>query len=220
MRAAVRGREHARRDAAGAIVAGAIAIALAGCGGSAATAGEPSTSFAMKIAAATFPAQQSIAKPEQMTLSVTNTSGHRIPDLTVSVDSFSYQSNYPGLAARSRPVWVIERGPGTPAKTPVESQEVSIPGGGQTAYVNTWALGPLAAEATSNLSWRVVPVKSGTYTVHFSFAAGLAGRARAHLATGGPASGSFQVHVAGSPAVTHVNPSTGKLVSGPYTGTP
>ena len=60
-----------------------------------------------------------------------------------------------------------------------ESQEVSPPGGGETAYVNTWALGPLDAGSTRTFVWQVVPVKAGLHTVHYTVAAGLAGKANA-----------------------------------------
>jgi len=195
----------------------AAGTALAGCGGgSQATAGEPSGSFDVKLSGASFPAEQSVAKAATMRLTVQNSGGHAISNVAVTVDSFDYASSYPGLAASKRPIWVIEQGPGTPAKSPVESQEVSIPGGGQTAYVNTWALGRLAANESRTFSWRVVPVKSGTYTVHYAVAAGLAGKAKARLASGGPATGSFEVKIAGSPGATHVDPKTGRVVPGEY----
>ena len=197
---------------------GAAALGVAGCGGgSQATAGEPERSFEVKVTGASFPARQSVAKPATMQLTVQNTGERRIPNLAITVDSFNYTSHYPGLAADKRPVWVIEQGPGTPPKLPVETQEVSTPGGGQTAYVNTWALGALAAHASTTFSWRVVAVKSGTYTVHYTVAAGLGGKA---LASGGPASGHFSVQIAGTPAATHVDPSTGKLVTGAYPPAP
>jgi hypothetical protein len=211
-----RGTALARRAAVGLCTAAAGA-ALAACGGgSQATAGEPSGNFGVKLSGVSFPAKQSIAKPERMQLTVQNTGIHAISDVGVTVDSFNYTSNYPGLAANKRPVWVIERGPGTAAKLPVESQEVSVPGGAQTNYANTWALGRLPANGSRTFTWRVVPVKSGTYTVHYTVTAGLAGRARARLAAGGPASGSFKVEIAGAPPVTRVDPQTGKVVTGAF----
>ena len=54
----------------------------------------------------------------------------------MTLDSFYYTEHFPELAANKRPVWVVERGPGTVASPPVESQEVSVPGSAQTAYVN------------------------------------------------------------------------------------
>jgi hypothetical protein len=207
---------RAARAALASAALAAVGFALSGCGGSQATAGEPARSFDVKVSTASFPAKQSIARPERMQLSVANTGSATIPDVAVTVDSFNYSSNYAELAANKRPVWVIEQGPGTPAKSPVETQEVSSPGGGQTAYVNTWALGPLAPNSTRTFSWRVVPVKSGSYTVRYAVTAGLAGKAKARLASGGPATGQFPVKIAGAPAITHVDPRTGKVVTGEY----
>jgi hypothetical protein len=215
-----RPRPHASRAGLAATTLALAGFALSGCGGSKATAGEPARSFDVKVASASFPAKQSIAKPVRMKLSVTNTGNRTIPTVAVTVDSFSYASNYAELAANKRPVWVIEQGPGSPAKPPVETQEVSTPGGAETTYLNTWALGALAPNRTTTFSWRVVPVKSGSYTLHYVVAAGLAGRAKARLSSGGPASGNFTVQVAGAPPVTHVDPKTGKLVVGEYAGSP
>jgi hypothetical protein len=201
------------------VVAG-LGAAVAGCGGSQATAGEPARSFDVKVTGASFPAKQSVAKPETMRLTVQNTGEHAIPNLAITVDSFNYASNYAGLADNKRPIWVIEQGPGKPAKSPVQSQEVSTPGGGQTAYVNTWAVGALAAKGTTTLSWRVVPVKSGSYTVHYAVAAGLAGKAKAQLTSGEAAKGQFAVKIAGEPPATHVDPKTGKVVTGAYPPSP
>ncbi len=211
-------RTGAARAAPAALAALALAgAALTGCGGgSQATAGEPKATFDVKVSAASFPAAQSVAKPERMQLTVQNAGNRTIPDLAITVDSFGYHSNYPGLADPRRPIWVIEQGPGKPASKSVETQEVSTPGGDQTTYVDTWALGALAANGARTVAWRVVPVKSGTYTVHYSVAAGLAGRSGARLAGGSPATGKFTVAVAPSPAVTHVDPKTGKVVPGVF----
>jgi hypothetical protein len=192
-------------------------LLVAGCGGgSAATKGEKSASFSVKIAKARFPAKQSVASPERMELVVHNSGPHPIPNVAITVDSFNYASNYAELAADKRPIWVIEQGPGAIAKPPVQTQEVSNPGGGQTAYLNTWALGRLPAGRSETFSWRVVPVKAGTYNVHYAVSAGLAGNAKTRLASGGPASGEFAVTVAGSPQITHVDPKTGKVVAGTF----
>jgi hypothetical protein len=198
-------------------VLGAGALA-SGCGGSEATAGEPSTTFDLEIVRVSFPASQSIAKHERLLLTVRNRSSEAIPNLVATVDSFNYASNYPELAANKRPIWVVERGPGQPARPPVETQEVSIPGGAQTSYVNTWALGVLPAHHTETFFWTVVPVKAGAYTVRYAFTAGLAGKAKARLVAGGPAVGHFHVVIAPKPPETHVDPKTGQVVPGPYAG--
>jgi hypothetical protein len=196
---------------------GVCALSLGACGGgSRQDANEPSGTYSVKILSASFPAAQSIARQTSMDLRVRNTGTRTVPNLAVTIDSFDYTSDYPELAVDKRPVWVIERGPGTVASPPVQTDEISPPGGGQTAYVNTWAFGALAPGATRTLTWHVVPVKSGTWTVHYALAAGLAGKAKARLENGGPAGGQFAVDIAPTPKLTHVNPSTGRVEVGQF----
>jgi hypothetical protein len=193
------------------------ALVISGCGGgSEQSHGEAKRSYEMRIAAATFPAKQSIARPAEMKVRVSNESARTVPNVAISVDSFSYVEKYAELAANKRPVWVVEEGPGTPAALPVQSQAVSPPGGGQTNYVNTWALGPLKAGASRTFTWKVVPVKAGSYTLHLKVAAGLAGNARAVLRGGGQVSRSLTAEIASAPPLTHVNPSTGKVAQGAF----
>ena len=170
----------------------------------------------MELVHASFPAKQSIARKVTLLLAVRNSGSETMPNVAVTLNSLDYVEHYPELAANKRPIWAIERGPGRIAKPSVQSVEVAQPGGGQTAYVNTWALGPLAPGRTRVFAWRVAPVKAGNYIVHFVVAAGLAGRSRATLASGRPVHGAFRVHIAGTPPVTHVNPSTGKVEPGPF----
>jgi hypothetical protein len=192
-------------------------VALTGCGGgSRADAGEKSRHYEVQVLHASFPAKQAISRPATMELTVHNSGSLTVPDLAITVDSFNYRSSYVGLADPKRPIWVIEQGPGAVAKPPVQTQEVSSPGGGQTAYVNTWAFGALRAGATQTFTWKVVAVRSGARTVHYSVAAGLAGKATATLASGGPAAGKFEVQIASRPGATHVDPKTGKVVTGSY----
>ena len=65
--------------------------------------------------------------------------------------------------------------------------------------MNTWALGALAPGKTRTFIWHVVPVKAGAHTVHYSVAAGLAGKAKARLTSGAPAAGQFAVNIAPAP---------------------
>jgi hypothetical protein len=193
-----------------------VALLAAGCGGTRQDAHEAKATFAVQIVRALFPAHQSIARQTGLVLQVRNRSLGTVPNVAVTIDSFAYTSDYPNLAYNKRPIWVIEEGPGAIPKRPVESQAVSPPGGGQTAYVNTWALGPLAPRQTKTFLWRVVPVKAGTYTVHYTVAAGLAGNARARLLGGGASIGHFTVDIAPRPPATHVDPETGQVVPGAY----
>ncbi|HST54584.1 MAG TPA: hypothetical protein VLJ42_01665 [Solirubrobacteraceae bacterium] len=199
----------------GPIACVALAGLLAsGCGQARQDAHEVKGDFAVRVLSATFPAKQAIAKPSRMTVRVRNTGAHTIPNVAVSVDSFGYTDTAPDLGASQRPVWIIDQGPGAIAKPAVPSVAEAPPGGGQTAYVNTWALGPLASGHTETFTWRVTPVKAGAHTVHFSVAAGLNGKARAQLAGGGAPGGQFKVRVAPAPPANHVDPATGQVVPG------
>ncbi|HEY5044841.1 MAG TPA: hypothetical protein VII53_03185 [Solirubrobacteraceae bacterium] len=211
----------ARSIALGAALTTIVALLLSGCGGGTRQdAQEPKSTFRVRIVKASFPALQTIARPTIMMLQVRNMSARTVPNLAVTIDSFSYVENYPDLAANKRPIWVVEAGPGTVPKRLVQSQAISPPGGGQTAYVNTWALGSLAPGRVRTFLWDVVPVKGGLHTVHFTVAAGLAGNAHAQLAGGAPVTGRFLVHIAPQPPARHVDPNTGKIVPGAYPATP
>jgi len=191
-----------------------VALLLAaGCGGARVDAHEPSASYAMEVVRARFPLRQVIARPTTMELSVRNRSLRTVPNVAVTVDSFNYTSTVAELAASKRPVWAIEQGPGAIAKPPVETQEVSQPGSAQTAYVNTWALGPLGVGQTRSFRWRVVPVKAGLHVVHYRFAAGLSGKsvAVARQPSGGPVQGALVAHIAPAPPNTYVDPRSGRV---------
>jgi hypothetical protein len=97
----------------------------------------------------------------------------------------------------------------------VYTQEVNPPGGAETAFVNTWALGALAPGASRSFVWRVTPIKAGVHAVHYTVAAGLDGKSRARLASGGLPTGMFVAQIAPKPPATHVNPETGRIVAGP-----
>lgn len=217
-------RPRARRSyrAPAALLAAAASIPLiAGCGGqSRANAGEPTTTYRVAVVHASFPRAQSIARQTKFELAVRNTGHSTVPNLAITVHSFNYVSQYVGLADKQRPVWIVERGPGRTASPPVNTEEVSVPGSDQTAYVDTWALGALQPGRTRNFTWRVVPVKSGLYTVHYIVSAGLGGNAKARTASGDPVHGQFAVYVAPAPPLTHVNPSTGKVEVGQFPSSP
>lgn len=202
---------------------GAVALSAllaGGCGGGTRQdSREPTGSFPMKVVRASFPLKQSIARETKLELWVRNTGLRTVPNVAVTIDSFQYTSHYPELADDKRPIWAIEQGPGPIAKPPVESEEVSLSGGAGTAYVNTWAMGPLAAGQTRDFTWRVVPVKSGVYTVRYTVAAGLSGKAKAVSGVGlfrrrSPVQGQFAVYIRPAPRVTHVNPNTGRVEVG------
>jgi hypothetical protein len=203
------------------LLLGVLAAAAAGgCGAARQDKGEPQRSFAMRVVRASFPARQSIAKLADLELAIENAGSRTAPNVAVSLDSFYYTENFPHLAADKRPIWVVESGPGVVPKSFVETQSVTPPGGGQTAYVSTWALGPLAPGRVRVFKWRVAPVKAGTHTVHYTVAAGLAGKAKAQLANGNPVRGSLVANVAPAPGPVHVDPQTGRVVAGAAPASP
>jgi hypothetical protein len=197
-----------------AALAATCSIALAACGAARQDAGEPKRTYAMRVVKASFPAKQSIARLTNFELQIENASRRTAPNVAVSLQSFYYTEKFPNLAADKRPIWVVESGPGPTPRSFVESQTVSPPGGGQTNYVSTWALGPLAPGHIQRFVWRVAPVKAGTYTVHYTVAAGLAGRARAQLKGGGAVKGKLTASIAPVPPAHHVDPATGRVVAG------
>ena len=206
----------------GVTLAAIAALFAGGCGGGARQdAHEPKGTFSLQVIHASFPSKQSIARPVGLELRVRNSGAHAAPNVAVTIDSFTYREaeDFPELADAKRPVWVIEQGPGAIPARPVRSQAVSPPGSGQTNYVSTWALGRLAPGATRTFLWRVVPVKAGPRTVHFTVAPGLAGKARAAREPG-PIEGQFTVDVAPLAPARHVDPNTGRVVPGAFPLTP
>lgn len=199
------------------MLAGACAaLGSSACGSSRQDTHEANGSFPIEVVRARFPRLQSIARPIRLALRVRNAGTRTAPSVAVSLDSFNYVENFPQLAASQRPVWVVEQGPGPAARIPVQSQAVSPPGGAQTAYVNTWTLGPLAAGASDTFVWLVTPVKPGVHTVHYTVSAGLAGKAKAILPSGGGVRGQLTALITARPPARHVDPRTGRVLPGPF----
>jgi hypothetical protein len=199
------------------MAAGGLAVALLGlgCGEAKRDASEPKGAFTVEVLHVRFPSRQSISHDTTLELQVRNSGSHTVPDVAVTIDSLSYASSYPKLAASQRPTWIVNQGPGPIANPPVETAAINPPGGGQTAFVHTWALGALRPGAVKTFAWKLTPVKAGQQAIHYTIAAGLDGRAVARLANGGRAVGSFKVRIAPLPRTTHVNGETGAIVGGP-----
>jgi hypothetical protein len=192
-----------------------LGVLASGCGEAQRNAYEAKGLYTVEVVGARFPAKQAIARDTKLALVVRNAGARTIPNVAVTVDSFSYASTYPHLSANQRPVWIVNTGPGTVSARPVQTEEVNPPGGGETAFVNTWALGALAPGKSRIFVWRVTPVKPGMHTIHYTVSAGLDGKSLARLAGGGRAVGSFVARVAPAPPPTHVNPETGRVAPGP-----
>jgi hypothetical protein len=186
----------------------AVALTLAGCGGSEGSSAEPSATYPVTVHGA-FPAQQSLAEHVQLTLVVRNTGTRTIPDVAATietgsgadgeaVEAFGSRLDEKGLASHSRPVWIVDDGPLS----------------GDTAYANTWALGSIAPHDTRTFMWSVVPVRAGRYTLRYRLTGSTTGRSQLRLENGDAPHGSLAVRVSGKPAQVRVTPD-GRIVSAP-----
>ena len=163
----------------------ALALGPAACGGSERQdENEPEGDFRVEVVDATFPEQQKLAKRSELEITVRNAGDETVPNIAVTVNGFDTTLENPDLADPSRPVFVIN---GEPREIGdfAESKELA-PEGGETAYVNTWALGPLDPGQEQTFSWSVTAVRAGDYSVEYTIAAGLDGKAKTVDAQGRP----------------------------------
>jgi hypothetical protein len=187
-------------------VAAFLLLVVAGCGGERQDENEPEGEFALQVVEASFPERQSLARRATMRLAVRNTDDRELPNLAVTVETdpaggdqapvaFGQAVDDPRLADPARPVWVLDRGPV----------------GGDSAYTNTWALGPMFPGQTVDLEWRVTAARPGTYAVNYRVSPGLDGKAVP--ANGQRTTGTFPVTISDDPAPARVN-SEGEVVRG------
>ena len=203
-----------------------LTLALSGCGGGASqAASEPSGHFPVKISTARFPSPQRLSEHTHLVITVHNSGDKAIPNVAVtlcnvtcaypapkgegtSAQAFAADSNQAYLANSSRPLWIVDRGPG--------ACNYSCQNGGQgaavTAYANTWALGRLGPGKTARFDWAVTPVQAGKHVVAWQVAAGLNGKAKAVLSDGSMPHGTFAVKVDSAPAQSYVN-NNGQIVT-------
>jgi hypothetical protein len=183
-----------------------VILAAAGCGGERQDENEPEGEFTLEVVEASFPERQTLAERATLRLAVRNTDDRELPNLAVTVETESVSGDGAGvafaqaaddarLADANRPVWVLDRGPE----------------GGESAYTNTWTVGPLLAGQTRELEWRLTAVQAGDYTVNYRVSPGLHGKAVP--AEGQRTTGSFRVSISDEPVPARVN-AQGKVVRG------
>jgi hypothetical protein len=202
---ALSGPWSSRGAAFAAIACGALATA---CGGS----GSPrhAIPFRVVVTRVQLPARQRLAQRTRLVIAVRNASLKTIPDIAVTMTNPRWGTAakafstvippQPGLASRSRPVWIVDRPPG-PC---VFGCPPGGPGGAATAYTNTWALGRLSPGHAATFSWVLTAVAAGRYLVAYRIAAGLNPPARAVLPGGRPAAGVIVVAITSRPRRTYV----------------
>jgi hypothetical protein len=175
-----------------------LAASASGCGGSGEMqdANEAAGDYTVAISQASFPRRQGLGESSKLKITVQNVGTQEIPNVTMTVNGLNYRTTEPGVADPVRPFWVVNIGPIN----------------GTTAYVNTWALGPLAAGAERQFVWSLSATQPGTRTIEYRAGAGLNGKARAVTADGGVPAGTLTVNVTRRPQDSSVDPATGQVV--------
>ena len=175
---------RARRTHRGSAPLLAGLLVLAGCGGERQDENEVSGDFPVEVVAAAFPDDQKLAKSSDLTITLRNAGDETIPNVGVTVNGFNYRkTDDPNLADPERPVFAVNGVPVEIGGFP-EAKDAT-PRGCDSAYVNTWACGPLAPGREKTMRWSVTAVKEGPYKIAWRVNAGLDGNARAVLADGG-----------------------------------
>jgi hypothetical protein len=178
-------------------------VGLASCGDPRQDADEPAGKFAVS-ADASFPSGQKLAKRSTLEIRVRNDENRKaIPNVAVTVNGFDTRIRQEGVADPTRPVFVINGRPKSIGTFP-ETKEDG-PEGGETAYVNTWALGRLGPGKTKTFKWNVTAVRPGPYKITYRVAAGLDGKAKAVSVVGdNPVGGSFAGRISDAAPQTRI----------------
>jgi hypothetical protein len=202
------------------LAAGALALALAACGGdsSAGETTEAAGTYPVRVVESRFPTRQRLGETNLLRLGVRNAGEEAVPQLTVDFtiageegrDSklpFGFRDPQPGLAQPDRPVWVLSE------KYPRLAGS-SEPAGAETASPGTFEFGRLEPGETVEAVWQLSAVKTGEFDLLYEIGAGLSGEARAETVGGGDAGGSFVVRVTEVPPETVVK-DDGQVVEAP-----
>ena len=192
---------------------GLFAAAIVGCGGGERQdANEPSGEYRLEITKAEFPLKQKLAKRSTLQIGVRNTGDETVPNVAVTVHGFDERLEGRGLADPERPVFVINGQPKDIGGFP-ESKDAA-PEGGETAYVDTWALGKLRAGEERTFKWSVTAVRGGDFKLEYEAAAGLDGKARAVGVGGAAPRGSFEGTISDAAPVTRVGDDGKTIIRG------
>jgi hypothetical protein len=167
-------------------VAFVCVLAVAGCGGGERQdENEASGNFPVEVVKSSFPEKQKLAKSSDLEVTVRNAGRETIPNIGLTVNGFDERKNNPDLADPNRPVFAVNGVQVQIAGFP-ESKDAA-PRGCDTAYVNTWACGPLKPNEMKTFRWSVTAVRAGDYRISWRVNAGLDGKAKAVAPGGGPA---------------------------------
>ncbi len=160
-------------------------LAVAGCGGERQDENERAGDFPVEVVEAKFPEKQKLAKSSDLIVTVRNAGNETIPNIALTVNGLDERRTDPDLADASRPVFALNGVQVEIAGLP-EAKDAS-PLGCDTAFVNTWACGPLRPNQEKTFRWSVTAVRAGDFKIDWRVAAGLDGKAKAVTMGGGPA---------------------------------
>ncbi len=177
----------------------AATLGLSACGAtSSPDADAPGGTYTADVSKAAFPTRQHVAQTSDLVLRVRNTGDKAIPQLTVTIWTGDADAGAPkaqgafSVQADDRannPVWVGASG--YPRVAGVTGASVNA-AGAVAAQTNTYTFGSLAAGDTRTVTWRVTPVRTGNYDVHYAVHPGVSGSAKL---TGDQTTGSFAVKI-------------------------
>jgi hypothetical protein len=195
-------------------VATVCLLAIAGCGGGERQdENEREGNFPVEVVEAKFPESQKLAKSSDLVVTVRNAGESTIPNIAMTVNGFDERKTDPDLADPNRPVFALNGVQVEIAGFP-EAKDAA-PRGCDTAYVNTWACGPLRPNQQKTFRWSVTAVQAGDFKVSWRVAAGLDGKAKAVAMGGGPAPrGSFSGKVSDAAPDVRVADDGKTIVSG------
>jgi hypothetical protein len=157
---------------------GLLAVGAVGCGGSERQdANEAEATYEVAIVDASFPERQRLAEESELEITVRNDADEKIPDIAVTLRGLERRADNENLQDPNRPVFVID---GDPAEIGgYQEVKLAAPEGGETALVDTWALGELEPGAEKTFRWRLTAVEAGPFELSYAIAAGLGGKAKA-----------------------------------------
>ena len=157
---------------------GLLAAGAVGCGGGERQdANEDDASYEVTVVDAEFPERQRLAEKSELEITIRNDADETIPNIAVTLRGLGRGADSPQLQDASRSVFVID---GEHAEIGgYKETKLAAPDGGQTALVDTWALGQLKPGATKTFRWRLTAVEPGPYELTYAVAAGLGGKAKA-----------------------------------------
>jgi hypothetical protein len=173
---------------------------------------EPKGNFKVEVTRASFPSQQKLAKRSDLVIVVRNSGNKEIPNLAVTLNGFDKRVDNPDLADPNRPLFVVNGRPQSIGGFP-EAKDAA-PSGGETALVNTWALGKVKAGDEKTFKWTVTAVKAGSFHISYKVAAGLQGKAKAVGPDGAQPTGAFSGSVSDTPPQSRVADDGHTVVNG------